>query len=135
MNDIITLSILSPNEYALLQFILSIRAQLKKKSRNIEPIFTLPQNYIVAMFGGSLSTLIHSIDKLIELKIIKIVSNNYGECAKYCFNEKAYHDLILRANNNSCILKTGRKKTIQHTTAKHILNYIIGKSIIKNDSK
>lgn len=134
MDNIILISLLSANEYVLLQIILSIREKLRKADRmNSEPIFTLPQNYIVTLCKCSPNTLVTSIDKLHTLGIIEQVSNNFGACAQYRFNEVNYRALISKASNQQCTLKTGRKKIPQSATAKKILNFIIGKSKKKNE--
>lgn len=134
MNDIILISLLSANDYVLLQIILKIRERVRKaKKMNTEPIITLQQNYIATLCKCSPNTLVTSIDRLCTLGIIERVSNNFGACAEYRFNEVVYMALISKANNQQCTLKTGRKKTPQSVPAKEILNFIIGKSVKKNE--
>ncbi len=134
MNNIILISLLSANEYVLLQLILSIREKLRKAdSMNAEPIFTLQQNYIATLCKCSPNTLVTSIDRLHALDVIEQVSTNLGACAEYRFNEVGYKALISKASNQQCTLKTGRKKMPQLVTAKKIFNFIIGKSKKKNE--
>lgn len=134
MDDIILLSILTSNEYALLKLILSVRERLRKASKTSkEPIFTLQQNYIATLCKCSPNTLVSSIDKLHALGIIEQVSNNFGACTEYRFNEVGYKKLISKASEQQRTLKTGRKKTPKQVTAKQILKFIIGKSAKKNE--
>lgn len=134
MDNVILMSVLTPNEYALLQLILSIRKRLREaKKAKSEPIFTLQQNYIATLFRCSPNTLISSIDKLCDFGVIEQVSNYFGACAEYKFNENGYKELISKASNQQCILKTGRKKLPNLVTAKKIFSFIIGKSMKKNE--
>ena len=134
MNNIGLISILSTNEYALLQIILELRERLKKRMQsNHEPLMTLQQNYLTALNIGAPKTIVTSLDKLCQLKVIEQVSNNFGECALYRFNSKEYHKLLRVANKHQCTLKTGRAKTAQQVSAAEIIDYIIGKSISKNE--
>lgn len=133
--DIILSTILTSNEYVLLQLILTIRERLKSRNKRIskEPNFTLQQNYLVSLLGCSPNTIVQSINKLYQLGVIEQVSNDFGACAEYRFNEEHYKDLIKQASKQTRILHTGRKKIAKEVPAKKIIDYIIGKSVKKND--
>lgn len=132
MTDTILNTILTPQEYAILTLIKEQRERLKKRNRrDIEPTFTLQQNYIVALFHQSYTTVNNVLDRLTELGVISVVSNRYGECVVYRYHDNAYQSLLQQARAAQVTLYTGRKKTPQTVSAQDIINYMIGKSVKK----
>lgn len=131
-------SILSDFQLKLLGLIqcLNERAKGALQMRNwrdkqCEPIITLQYSYIVALFGCSNSTVVKALDKLCELKLIEQVSNRFGECNKYRYNEKVYKSLVNKEKNKKRVLFTGRTKQRKEVTAEKILDYMAGKAITK----
>lgn len=131
MIDLALLSLLNRNDYIILNAILQIREECKRTPSEEEPPFALQQNYLVTLLHMSASSVIDSIDHLIELKIIKVVSWKHGACTLYRFNQKGYDQLLEKARQKALPLRTGRSKAATPTPAGEIVRYMIGKSIKK----
>lgn len=130
--DSIINAILSPQEYAILALIREQREQLKKRNpKGGEPTLTLQQNYIVAMFHQSYTTVINALDHLTNLGVISVLDNCFGECTLYQYNESGYKSLLRKARATKVTLYTGRNKTPQKVSAQQVLGYMTGKSIEK----
>lgn len=128
--------ILTDYQLKLLELIQYLRENLKgAKQNNLhrhkEPIITLQYGYIVALFKCSHSTIKIALDRLVELELIKPISNNFGECATYQYNPSIYISLIKKAKKRNCALITGRVKQRNEVTSETILKYMTGKAIIK----
>jgi DNA-binding PadR family transcriptional regulator len=133
-SDIYLLSILAQQEYSILKLIQEIYSRVKSRqsTQHGASLITLQQSYISSLLRLSPNTVVKSLDRLCELKVIAQISNDFGQCALYRYSPNGYRSLLSKAKKQPITLTTGRKKLKKESSAEDILDYIVGKSIIKN---
>lgn len=108
--------------------------------RNKESVITLQYAYIVALLGGSHSSIKTALDRLSELGLIDEVEKNYNQCATYRYNPSVYRSLIRKAKTRKCTLFSGRPKKgtprqKREVKAETVMKYMTGKAIVKEAKK
>lgn len=133
-SDIYLLSILTQQEYSILKLIQEIYARVKshQSKQHGESLITLQQSYISSLLRLSPNTVVKSLDRLCELKVIAQISNDFGQCALYRYSPNGYRSLLDKAKKQPITLTTGRKKHKKKSSVEDVLNYMAGKSIAKN---
>ena len=112
----------------------------KVHHRTEKPVITLQYTYIVALLGGSHSSIKTALDRLYELRLIDEVEKNYSRCTTYRYNPSVYRSLLRKAKARYCSLVSGRPKKgtprqKKEVTAETIINYMTGKAIIKTNKQ
>lgn len=131
MTDLYLLSELTPQQYIVLQVVREISSRTQNKTTS----FTLQQNYIAALTGLSSHTIVKALDRLHDLRIItQVAGAKPRECALFQFNSKRYITLVKQCAEQKCKLTTGygSSRNTREVTPATIIDYIVGKSIIKN---
>lgn len=133
-SDIYLLSILTQQEYSILKLIQEIYARVKSRQskQHGEYLITLQQSYIASLLRLSPNTVVKSLDRLCELKVIAQISNDFGQCALYRYSPNGYRSLLYKAKKQPITLTTGRKKYKKESSVEEVLNYMVKKSIAKN---
>lgn len=128
--------ILTDFQLKLLELIQYLSEQLKgaqqyTATQNREPILTLQYSYIVSMLCCSHKSVSDGLQSLCDIKLLKRISNDYGQCATYQYNPTVYKSLIKQAKLRNCVLISGRNKQRREVTADTVLKHMTGKAIVK----
>lgn len=98
-----------------------------------ESAITLQYGYIGSLLGCSPVSLSTGILRLLDLGLLEIISDNYGECALYRYNSSTYDALIKEAKERKVTLISGRKKQLRReVSAQQVLKYMTGKAVAKS---
>lgn len=108
-----------------------LRGAKQTAHKNGEPLITLQYGYIIALFGGSNSTVKRALDNLYSIGLITQINSKYGECSTYQYNPSIYKSLIKKVKKRNCTLITGRQKQHREVSAETVLKYMTGKAIAK----
>lgn len=132
MKNLNLLPLLSLQDIAVLNTIQEIVRRIETDTTEINPAFTLQQNYLGTLLQMSQHTVIKCIGTLCELGVISPVSKGRGECAVYRYNPDTFRKLYNSAIRKKYMLRTGYQKRPQELTRNGIIDYMVGKSICKN---